>query len=80
MDVMGIRNKTNIIIMFIRNILYSGLPSQAFEYVYYNGGIETEEDYPYTAKDGKCKFNSSEVAATVTGVVNITKVFEKDDI
>ena len=54
---------------------FSGLPSQAFEYIYYNGGIESEKDYPYTAKDGSCHFNKSEVAATVSGIVNISKVY-----
>ena len=53
---------------------FSGLPSQAFEYIYYNGGIESEKDYPYKAKDGLCHFNKSKVAATVSGVVNISKV------
>ena len=51
-----------------------GLPSQAFEYIHYNGGIESEKDYPYTAKNGKCHFSSSKVVATVASVVNITKV------
>ena len=52
----------------------SGLPSQAFEYIRYNGGIETEKDYPYRGVDGKCRYDSSLVAATVSDVVNITKV------
>ena len=37
---------------FISQDLYlssSGLPSQAFEYIMYNKGLMTEEDYPYTA-------------------------------
>lgn len=55
-----------------------GLPSQAFEYIYYNGGIESEKDYPYTGKDGSCHFNKSKVAATVSGVVNISKGAEGD--
>lgn len=63
-------------ILWLNSYYYldSGLPSQAFEYIHYNGGLESEENYPYTAEDGKCHFNSSLVAATVTGVVNITKV------
>lgn len=51
-----------------------GLPSQAFEYIKYNGGIETEEAYPYTAKDGECKFTSENVAVQVLESVNITLV------
>jgi len=36
-----------------------GLPSHAFEYVKWNGGLDTEFHYPYTAKDGPCKFNAT---------------------
>ncbi|KAL6222057.1 hypothetical protein ACLB2K_005449 [Fragaria x ananassa] len=49
-----------------------GLPSQAFEYVKYNGGLDTEEGYPYTAKDGACKFSSENVGVQVLDSVNIT--------
>lgn len=31
-----------------------GLPSHAFEYIYYQGGIESDITYPYTATDGSC--------------------------
>jgi cathepsin H len=49
-----------------------GLPSQAFEYIRYNGGIESEDSYPYLATDGTCSFDSSKVAGTVSNVFNIT--------
>lgn len=50
-----------------------GLPSQAFEYIHYNGGIEGEDDYTYTAADGTCKADPSKYRLTVNqGSVNIT--------
>ncbi|GMI84320.1 hypothetical protein like AT3G45310 [Hibiscus trionum] len=49
-----------------------GLPSQAFEYIKYNGGLETEEAYPYTAEDGVCKFSAENVGVNVLDSVNIT--------
>ncbi|KAK9081620.1 hypothetical protein Syun_031403 [Stephania yunnanensis] len=51
---------------------HGGLPSQAFEYIKYNGGLETEEVYPYTGKDGSCKFNAENIAVKVFNSVNIT--------
>eukprot|EP00978_Attheya_sp_CCMP212_P047780 scaffold429439_cov59-Attheya_sp.AAC.2 len=67
-----------------------GLPSQAFEYIHYNGGIESEDSYPYTSgsptttnsdphdSTNKCQFDSSKVKAKVTGIFNITSGAEED--
>jgi cathepsin H len=50
-----------------------GLPSQAFEYIRYNGGIDTEDSYPYNAKDSQCRFHKNTIGAQVWDVVNITE-------
>ncbi|KAM6960777.1 LOW QUALITY PROTEIN: pro-cathepsin H [Aplochiton taeniatus] len=49
-----------------------GLPSQAFEYIKYNKGLMTEDDYPYQLKDGTCKHKPELAAAFVKDVVNVT--------
>jgi len=57
---------------FNNNGCNGGLPSQAFEYIKYSGGLQDEWDYKYTAKDGECKFNKDKAVAFVKDVVNIT--------
>ena len=42
----------------------------AFRYIKANDGIDTEESYPYEAKDGQCRFQRAYVGATVTGKVS----------
>ncbi|XP_071063263.1 pro-cathepsin H-like isoform X3 [Pseudochaenichthys georgianus] len=54
-----------------------GLPSQAFEYIKYNNGLMTEEDYPYKGYDDTCHFEPALAAAFVLDVVNITSYDEK---
>ncbi|KAG0543888.1 hypothetical protein BDA96_02G227700 [Sorghum bicolor] len=49
-----------------------GLPSQAFEYIKYNGGLDTEESYPYKGVNGICDFKAENVGVKVLDSVNIT--------
>ena len=39
--------------------------TSAFSYLLKSGGLEREKDYPYTGKDGTCKFDKSKIAASV---------------
>ncbi|GMI82564.1 RESPONSIVE TO DEHYDRATION 19A, RESPONSIVE TO DEHYDRATION 19 [Hibiscus trionum] len=44
-----------------------GLMTTAFEYTLKAGGLERENDYPYTGKDrGPCKFDKTKIAASVS--------------
>lgn len=43
-----------------------GLPSQAYVEIKRLGGLMTEADYPYTGRDGTCKFDESKVAVDVS--------------
>ena len=50
-----------------------GWPNVAIDFLANNGGgIDTEASYPYTAMDGTCQFNVSNIGADVSGVVNIS--------
>jgi len=55
-----------------------GLPSQAFQYIMWAGGQEKSTDYKYTAKDGKCQFAKSKIAASIVNEFNVTKGDETD--
>lgn len=49
-----------------------GLMDQGFQYVIDNGGIDSEECYPYEAMDEKCHYKKSCDSAEVTGFTDVT--------
>ncbi|XP_077477467.1 cathepsin L.1 [Stigmatopora argus] len=54
-----------------------GLMDNAFQYIQKNGGIDTEDSYPYEAEDGQCRFNAANIGATCTGYVDVKKGDER---
>jgi hypothetical protein len=48
-----------------------GLASQAFEYIKENGGIDTEDSYPYEDDVRPCRFKPENVGANDTGFTDI---------
>lgn len=48
-----------------------GWMDQAFTYIQNNGGIDTEDSYPYRAVQGICRYNQRNSGATCSGYVDI---------
>jgi cathepsin L len=45
-----------------------GLMDSAFDYIIKSSkGLDSEKSYPYTARDGSCKFNRDNIVTTITG-------------
>ncbi|KAF5194955.1 Cysteine proteinase, partial [Thalictrum thalictroides] len=44
---------------------FGGFMNSALEYTLKAGGLQREEDYPYTGIDGKCKFDKTKIVASV---------------
>ncbi|XP_043831459.1 procathepsin L-like [Dromiciops gliroides] len=55
-----------------------GFANQAFEYVKENGGIDTEQSYPYEATDNKCRYRPDSSVAKVSGFVVIPSGEEEE--
>lgn len=54
------------------------LPS-AFQYLQNAGGLVSESSYPYTARDGSCKFNKADIKVAVTGFDEVIPFCEHTD-
>lgn len=50
-----------------------GLPDQAYKFIETIGGITTEKNYPYEAKDDACRYNESFPHVRVTGSLDLPK-------
>ncbi|CAF1401866.1 unnamed protein product [Adineta ricciae] len=48
-----------------------GYMTQSFQYIKDAGGIQSDKTYPYTGRDDKCTFNSSDVIVKVCGFVEL---------
>jgi len=50
-----------------------GLMDNAFQYIIKNGGIDTEASYPYTAKDGTCRFSAANIGAKINSYKDVAR-------
>ncbi|XP_027624278.1 cathepsin L1 [Tupaia chinensis] len=54
-----------------------GLMDNAFQYIKDNGGLDSEESYPYKGMDGTCQYKAEWAVANDTGFVDIPASQEK---
>jgi len=57
-----------------------GIMDQAFKYVMNNGGIDTEDDYSYTARDGTCQTSKAAKHVVTIDSYQDVPVNSKDDL
>lgn len=48
-----------------------GLMDYAFEYIISNKGLDTESSYPYTARDGTCRYNAANSGGTLSSYKDV---------
>jgi cathepsin L len=51
---------------------------QAFQYIKVNNGIDSEDSYPYEARDDSCRFKQANIVATDSGFKDIKQADEND--
>ena len=45
--------------------------NNVFRYIEDVGGLQTEKDYPYTGRQGQCKFSKNDVVAKVEKFIEV---------
>jgi len=55
-----------------------GFPYEALRYVINNGGVDTEESYPYEMRQGYCRYNENNIGAKISQAKKIVQGSEED--